>query len=311
MNLKIFILTFCLLVVFNSSAAIEDANIYSLNALYVIHQNNSVDETIDFTFSTAVNKSILYTIDNNISSLYVSDGEKELNYTIIESPTKYLLNISPNESITKLSISYTSTNDIFQKESISFFYTDFNFNNPVNKMEIRISLPPGFSVYNEEYSPKDATIISDGENIALAWGETNVIKSVSFSVRFHDANVQIIINNSTNTSDINNTGTDIKKFFPLVFGFPAFIIILAIAAILIAIKKLGKKANEGLLKGFMEDEQKAILYLQKNKETWQNKLRHEFKFSRAKTTRIIKKLEDKGLVKKEIYGKTNKLFWLK
>jgi len=42
----------------------------------------------------------------------------------------------------------------------------------------------------------------------------------------------------------------------------------------------------------------------------QSDLQKTFGFSRAKSTRIIMVLEQKGLVRKQKYGRTNKLHWL-
>ena len=43
----------------------------------------------------------------------------------------------------------------------------------------------------------------------------------------------------------------------------------------------------------------------------QNKIEKELHFSRAKMTRLVKKLEAKGLVEKERIGRTNRLFYRK
>ncbi len=311
---------FYLLLLLYSVNAIEDLNIYSVNALYVIYQNNSVHEVVNYSFSSAINTSILVPVNKNISNLFISDGKNELNYSIMENEMNSIINISNNGSITKLFIRSVSLNDIFQKDSTSLFITDFNFNKPVSKLDVKIILPEGFAIYKDEYSPKDATILTDGKNIGLSWSKANILKSISFSVRFNKPTTEIIENNSSDNRDDKDSFFEIsekrldylmKIVVPLLFGIPFIIIISIIIGSVIIIKRLRIKAKEHLLKGFMEDEQKTILYLQKNKEAWQNKLRHEFKFSRAKTTRIIKKLEDKGLVKKEVYGKTNKIFWLK
>jgi uncharacterized membrane protein len=63
------------------------------------------------------------------------------------------------------------------------------------------------------------------------------------------------------------------------------------------------------MSGFFDDEKLVVKYLQKNNPAYQNKVGKEFKFSRAKMTRIVKKLEHRGLVKKERRGRTNRLEW--
>jgi uncharacterized membrane protein len=48
--------------------------------------------------------------------------------------------------------------------------------------------------------------------------------------------------------------------------------------------------------------------LLKEKIIMQNKLEKQLGFSRAKMTRVVKKLEAKGLIEKERVGRTNRLF---
>ncbi len=317
----IFLLFFFLVLYsINSVNAIEDLNIYSVNALYLIHQNNSVDEFVNYSFGSSVNTSILVPINKNFSDLFITDGINELNYTILEDDKNSIINVSYNGSINKLFIKYTSLNDIFQKDSVSLFYASFNFNNPLSKMDVTVILPSGYSIYKEDYSPKDSNILTDGNNIWLSWSKINVFKSISYSVSFHKPNIE----NDNNTTLDNSTlelpenkekeqtlDSFLKSILPFLFGIPFLIIFLVILASIIVIRRLRKKAKDHLLKGFMEDEQKVILYLQKNRQVWQNKIRKDLNLSRAKTTRIVKKLEEKALVKKEEFGKTNKISWLK
>ena len=58
-----------------------------------------------------------------------------------------------------------------------------------------------------------------------------------------------------------------------------------------------------------EDERKVVEYLMGKKFSYQNKLEKKFGFSRAKMTRIVKKLKSKGLVTTKKFGRTNKIFW--
>jgi len=54
-----------------------------------------------------------------------------------------------------------------------------------------------------------------------------------------------------------------------------------------------------------------VLFLQQRKVSFQRDLQRELQFSRAKATRIVRTLEQKGLLRKEEHGRTNRLFWLK
>jgi uncharacterized membrane protein len=311
----IFVLVFALM---DTSSALYDTNIYRLNATYILQQNNSVNEYLEFTFSTAVNKSVFYKIDYNTTDISVNGANGTINYTIYDDGKQNVLNITVTEPLTKLLLSYVTVNGVFQKDMTNLFYKDFSFTNLINKLDVTVSLPSGYTIYNDEFSPKDAHIFSDGQKINLAWSETNILKGSSFSVRFSDpsqiSSQNITIgpgNTSSGIENLFNLPSTLTKLIIFILGLPYLIILVIVIVLVLLLLRTRKKVDEGLLKGFSEDEQKAISFIQKNGSVWQNKLRHEFGFSRAKSTRIIKKLEAGGLVKKEEFGKTNRISWVK
>ena len=151
-------------------------------------------------------------------------------------------------------------------------------------MDIRVNLPKGYVLYGEDYQPSEPEIIS-GERTSLVWSRTNMQGPLSVSVKYVSA-------------------TDNSWIYVVLI-----VLLLGIGAV--AAVYYRRKVQQALLRGFREDEQKVILFLQENRVIGQNKIQHEFDFSRAKITRIVKKLEEKGLIRKESMGRSNKLYWLK
>jgi len=70
-----------------------------------------------------------------------------------------------------------------------------------------------------------------------------------------------------------------------------------------------KEVKKELVPQFIEHERMVVDILSKTEghETWQKQLLLETKFSKAKLSRIIKNLEQRGVVKKTVYGNTNKI----
>ncbi|MEM3374702.1 MAG: hypothetical protein QXE31_05830 [Candidatus Woesearchaeota archaeon] len=308
---------FIFLLILRSVNPIEDAKIYSISATYKINVNNSVEESINYTLSSSINKSLIK-ISKEFSDLSINDGVNELNYTIIPSEKYNIINLTLNNTV-KLNLKYVALNEIFQKNNVNLFYTNFDFKEPITKVDIKFILPKGYSIYKEEYSPKDANIVSDGNNILIIWTK-GAYKSMTYSVSYYNPFLEENLNNSTTEQNnqeelseivkiFNFIKNNIRKLIIFILGLPLFFILFILSITLFIIKKFKKNTNELLLKGFMEDEQRAILYLQKNRVVWQNKLRKDLNLSRVKTTRIIKKLEAQGLIRKEDFGKTNKIFW--
>jgi uncharacterized membrane protein len=88
---------------------------------------------------------------------------------------------------------------------------------------------------------------------------------------------------------------------------PLFLIPLLVAGILALGLLAIKRARKEFLRGFRKEDQQVIIYLQKHKSVWQNQLQREFSLSRAGTTRLVKRLEERGIITKENFGRTNKI----
>ncbi len=297
------ILLFSMLI--SISYAQESLPVYSINAYYKIYSNNSVLESLKFVFSPALNESTIYTLDKNITDLYVVADQGLANYSLIDNGNTYTLNITVNDSISFLNISYISNEDVFNKDNVNLFLIDFLFDKIIQKMIVTVDLPQGYLIYQEQYTPADAMISTNGEMISLGWVYT-LVKSSTFSLQYFKPELQIDLPPPPIIVEIPYI--NYSKQIIIVLASIAFIMFIWLMILPIYFKK---KTKEEFLVGFREDEVKAIQYIQKHKNIWQNKLIQVFNFSRAKTTRIVKKLVSKGLLRKEEYGRTNKLFWLK
>ncbi|MBU5688618.1 MAG: MarR family transcriptional regulator [Candidatus Aenigmarchaeota archaeon] len=143
--------------------------------------------------------------------------------------------------------------------------------------KFKLLLPKGYVLYKEGVIPK-GKIETDGERIFVVW--ENLPFETPIIVRFYQTS---------------------QNKLELLLAFALIVIALIIW--------LKIRKDESYLLGFSNDEIKVINVLKEKRVIYQNKLEKELGFSRAKMTRIIKKLEDKGLVEKEKIGRTNKLKW--
>jgi len=87
------------------------------------------------------------------------------------------------------------------------------------------------------------------------------------------------------------------------------LVVAAVAAVIFVFLYFRRKSRQAFLMTFFEDERKVILAMMTEKVCYQNILERKFGFSRAKMTRVVQKLERKGLLRKEKAGRTNRLFW--
>ena len=200
------------------------------------------------------------------------------------------------EYVTSESLGSLSDRDVFRFNEYLPFRT--------NRHTFVLKLPVGSIIPTEEgkdptffLNPKPNEVLSDGQRIIITWKSSN-----------------------TNAVSISAV---IQSLRPVDWKFEGFVI--AIAASLGAFgmwyflikrrrfekpkKQKKEKKSKELVPKFIEHEQRVVDLLGKaeNKELWQKQILQETKFSKAKLSRIIRNLEQRGVVTKTIFGNTNKI----
>ena len=258
------------------------AEIAQYDVEFRINEDESVHHLSRFVFVSPVSGTINYTLPS-VRDIIVTDGVQPLRFTTVATGEGYVLNIFPDVPTSQIIIEYTAYDVIFRLDSIEHFFTELNFDNSVN-LSASLTLPVGYTLYDDSFKPSNAEIRSDGRRIVLYWEEDNVSNAL-FSV----------------------------KYVPPKQEFSLWLAVVAILAgsTLFIYFPFHERRKEDMLFGFRHDEKIAINYIQEKKIALQRDLEEQFKFSRAKATRIVSKLVEKGLVRKQRYGRTNKLTWLK
>ncbi len=286
---KLSLVSLLLLVAVTVSAG-DLHNITNVSILFDIQPDNNVRQYMNFTFlDESVDGVINYSLSDKVTDIMVFGDSQQLNFSLVEkNDTGYLLQIFLEKPVKTLSIVYSSDSIIFRSDPAYHFFTELSFEGPVKAMHVQVSLPAGQGIYRKLYTPSDATIDSDGRRIILVWDKSDVLSEI-FSVKFAPLN--------KNDNLLFFISTSLAGSLLTLFAF--------------SIVYFNKKNKEAFLKGFREDEQKTVKFLEQNRQSLQSRLQTEFGFSRAKATRIVMKLEEKGLVRKERFGRTNKLYWLR
>jgi uncharacterized membrane protein len=270
--------------VFSQGALALEITEYGIN--FSIMADASVVEKVYMTFASPLNASTLnYMVLGEISDLKISSNGVNIDYTLEKSGNEYNVKFTVPEGTDRLMISFTAKDLVFTNENIYSFFTSLK--PPLSeKVGITAFLPRGFAIYREVVYPEGYEILTDGERIYLKW-EMQSPENIMLSFKFY------------------NTNSDYSLFMMAVMG-AAFIVIVAYL-----VGHYRKKMKCEFERGFSEDERKVLFILSREKRIMQNKIEKELQFSRAKMTRLVKKLEAKGLVEKERIGRTNRLFFKK
>lgn len=276
-----FIILFILLL-FLQPVYSADIQLYSLS--FKIQQDLTVEEELKIIFSEPLNQTTLnYLIVGEFSDLKINNTLSILNYYIENVDGKYNIKFFIPNGTQQIYISFKPENIVSSNNGINEFFTSLQ-PPPAKRIHIDVWLPEGYAIYNNIFIPSYGEKKTDGKNIYVSWRFDDEKEEIPLLIRFYNP-------------------TQKTQTF-------VFITLVAVAILLpISILLFRRRIKEEFFKGFSEDERKTIEILMKRKFVYQNKLEKELHFSRAKMTRIMKKLEEKNLVKREKSGRTNKIIW--
>ncbi len=167
---------------------------------------------------------------------------------------------------------------------------------PAEKQMITIKLPVGYIIPREKgkdesfyITPKTKETYSDGQRIILYWEQKGQELPISIIAR------------------------------QVIGGLPAWWVPAILAALLIAgtttwfvVHKTKAKTpkptkKKTIIPTLIDNEQKIVNFLKENGEVWQKQIQQATSFSKAKVSRILRNLEERGVITKTIYGNTNKI----
>jgi uncharacterized membrane protein len=282
MKLAIIILVFIFFVT-SSASALE---ISEYNVTFVIMPDTSVRENVSMAFRQPINASSLnYMVLGEISGLQVTDGERNIEYVLEKTDTQNNARFVVPEGTRRLEISFTAHDLVFRGENVYSFSAGLT--PPASdSVNVYAYLPEGFAIYRNVIYPQGYETLTDGKIIYLKWAMEKP-ESIMVSFKFY------------------NTNSDYSLAVTALMG----IALVVVVAYLVGHYR--KKMKSEFERGFSEDERKVLFILSREKRVMQNKIEKELHFSRAKMTRLVKKLEAKGLVEKERVGRTNRLFYKK
>lgn len=193
------------------------------------------------------------------------------------------LNLTPEKRT--LDISFETSDFVKLLENKFYFNGDFSFNENINQVFASVKLPEGMGVVDENVFPEDPTMISDGRSIIAIWKLDNVSKDQKL-------NFQIMY----------------ERTFPLLPRLRYFAVFGVAAAVVLGliILRYMRKPEEVVLSVLDEYERKIMnIIVESGGAVNQKKIVQETNLSKAKVSRVVRSLSERGLVEVERRGRTN------
>ncbi len=199
----------------------------------------------------------------------------------------------PNRDKLIIDISYKEPNKITEKGSYYIFSDSVIMPLSVEKFSYKIRLPEGNGIIvgDDAYSPNEALLLSDGRSSSLYWGMENLAKGSKFDASVAYENIGI--------------------FDYSVIEYTLIALILLVIVGIIFMKYLSKKKEVKIVLPILKSDEKLIFEtLIKHKPGVKQKvIVIESGYSKAKVSKVLKNLQERGLLKLERIGRTNKIYY--
>ncbi len=283
--MKWYNLLFCLFFIF-SGEALATSGKASVLVSFEIQEEGKVVEQLDYYFDQPLtNETLRYLITQPLSHLKVTSHGKGLLFETNSTPEQTMIIIRPQQPLQNLTLGFEVNHVIFSNDELYHFFTDLSFDPyQISSLFVKVVLPPGYIVSQQDYKPRSGIVTSNGKNIILEWRNLDLYQPLFFSVKYQK---------------VKNTSSFLW----------VFIFLFTLLIFLIFLYYHTRKVKKVFLEGFSDDEKKVITFIMQKGNIYQREIQKQFMLSRVKTTRIIKKLETKELISKEELGRSNKISW--
>lgn len=194
-----------------------------------------------------------------------------------------------------LKLRFLINNAVYRMNNNYLFKINYGISLPIDRVFTLIKLPENGALAkqpaNQSYFPSNGNIMTDGKHIMIYWQEGNLTSgsNLQFSVLFS---------------------------FPSAFFISSDNLLIAILTVFVIISMLGiaiymksGKKIETVTSVLNKDERAVVDVLKKNKgKTLQKNIVRETGFSKAKVSRLVKNLKERGIVDIEpVSGRENRI----
>jgi uncharacterized membrane protein len=270
---------------------LHSAGAASVDVYVDLGSDGSVHEEFIYTFSLPYNQSFGHLMDGEIENVSVTSDGPGVPFTIENGTGGLMLNVMPRGPVERINISFVRKDKIFSNEEAMRFVTTLSLNrNIVRNLSVWVGLPPGYGINEGGYVPLSGIITSDGRRIVVIWKNLLFDDPQVFSVTY----IPLVEPSSRSSLWVFIGGSLLIVLITLLLGGAYY---------------TRRRERNLILVGFRPDERKALVYIRKKKVVFQRDLQEEFKFSRAKCTRITKRFERRNLIEKKGEGRMKKLVW--
>jgi len=191
-----------------------------------------------------------------------------------------------------LELKFKTADFVRTVDTKNLFSFDLSLSQSIDQATASVKLPEGYALTNtsliQAVSPSAASIVSDGRRIIVNWGAVNLTAEQSFKFQ--------------------TLYEPVKSQFPMALVSASILSFLVLGGLGLFFYRRIKKPKEVILSVLDDFERKVIeVITTAGGEINQRKVVQETNLSKAKVSRVVKRLQERGLLEVTRLGRTNKL----
>jgi uncharacterized membrane protein len=234
---------------------------------------------------------ISYIVYEKPYEIKLTSNEREIPYLLYAEPYEILIQKQLKRGVAeKILLAFEVKDSVEQIKKQYVFHTVFFNNIPENSLSIELSLPPGYilSDSDSDVLPKPSNMLTDGKTITLVWNYDIAPEEIPIIVLYERGILE-----------------EQSKLPYFIFGI---ILVLILALILFIYFKTQKETKNIILNTLTADEQAVVKIINKNPGILQKEAVQQLNYSKHKMSKLVARLEEKGIINKVPHFKTNKLY---
>jgi uncharacterized membrane protein len=283
----IFILLFLILL----SVPCFSKELYQYGVTAEIFENNTVNYKLTLIFVNNTDQTFIFPLSSSINVKVESVANCNVQQGTLE--TNILCNLKASNR-TVLVISYSSDQKISKKDNYFLFQDSFKINSDTDTVSFLIKLPEGTGLkepIENSSSPSGALIGSDGRRTIINWIENDLKKGVTFDVSIAYEKIGEVV---------------ISEFPIQIISVIALVIIVGFAFFY---QFYWRNRNVNLIIPILKKDEKKIfdVIMKHGSGVNQKIIVNDSGYSKAKVSKVLKSLEERGILRLERIGRKNKV----
>lgn len=254
-------------------------------------QDETVNVQMDFEELTTT--SVTYVTNHPVNNYNVEIEGEEVECDFeelaiggeISCPTEYKKNFTVN-------LDYQTSGLVNSQNNVNFFRYSQSIYRPINRYNIKVILPEGTGLIDEEnistpvIEPVNGVVGSEGRRIHIEW---DIRPSLGETVSFQ------------------TTYEQLSPDYRTVVAVIASILVLA-GLLRFYLRRRSESESSQIIDSLPEDERDILDLLKASDDMLQKDIVDQSEYSKAKISGVVSSLEEKGIIRKEKEGRSNRIY---